>query len=99
MRPHFRLEVLIPSFSFRRSLRSCDMDFLYHEWRRGLPRLPRAQRETRLAASLPVIFKPPPEAPTAGRRSYGTPASAPRRPPSHPPGNPLETPPPEPPAP
>src|SRR2546429_3556677 len=26
MRPQFRLEVLIPSFSFCRSLRSCDMD-------------------------------------------------------------------------
>src|SRR5208337_3309145 len=54
--------------------------FLYHEQRRGKPRL---YGES--------FFTPPPAAPRAALRSPGTPASALRRPPSHPPARRVET--------
>src|SRR5208282_1038007 len=75
MRPQFQLEVLVPGLSFRRSLRSCDIKFLYHD-----------PVETDLAR-----LRPQPEAPQAILLWSGTPASVPRRPPSHLPGRRVET--------
>jgi hypothetical protein len=60
MRRHFWFEVLSPNLSFCRSLRSCDMDVLYHgsasSFRTGLVRLCHVARETDQAASLQKVF-------------------------------------------
>src|ERR1700733_220417 len=67
MRLQFRFDVLIPCLAFCRCLRSCDMQFLYHD----------------IVQTEVALIKPPRATPTAARRLPDTAASAPRHPPSH----------------
>src|ERR1039458_745773 len=97
-RLHFALKVLVPNLSCCRSLRSCDIRFLYHERREGARPIffGRSGRRGKPRLYGKLVFNPPLGGLRAARQSPGIAASAPRRPPSHPPTHRAETPPAEP---